>query len=161
MKCVKEESDTLLQSELYFCSHYQYLFLMEVLFLTTITTSQHIFQVCVIFTTCIIFMRLKLCMLYLIIFSLFSVTCILEVTAFFLLVQLWNERFKVFQNEVIQHVQFLKQQHAIALQNFKTKMDTKIPKKPHLSRELINERKVQVLTSLKYSFEIEAIYTIA
>ncbi|KAI5081749.1 hypothetical protein GOP47_0001492 [Adiantum capillus-veneris] len=57
--------------------------------------------------------------------------------------RLWSERFKVFQSEVIEHAQFLKQQHLLALQNFKTKMDTRTPKKPQLSRELLNERKVQ------------------
>ena len=60
-------------------------------------------------------------------------------------IQLWKGRFKVFQDEVIQHAQFLKQQHAIALQSFRNKMFTRIPKKPQLSRDLLNERKVQVM----------------
>ncbi|MCO5548143.1 hypothetical protein L7F22_001601 [Adiantum nelumboides] len=63
---------------------------------------------------------------------------------------LWNERFKVFQNEVIEHAQCLKQQHVLALQNFRTKMDTRTPKKPQSSRELLNERKTFLGKQGKY-----------
>ncbi|KAH7424001.1 hypothetical protein KP509_12G084900 [Ceratopteris richardii] len=73
--------------------------------------------------------------------------------------KLWSERFKVFQNEVIQHAQYLKQQHVVALENFRAKMDTRVPKKPQSSRDLLNERKVQVYMEIHvpilYSEECE------
>lgn len=58
--------------------------------------------------------------------------------------QLWDERLKNFQKEVVDHAQRLKQQHIAALQHFKEKMASKTPVKAQWSRELLKQRRIQV-----------------
>ncbi|KAH7294211.1 hypothetical protein KP509_28G060900 [Ceratopteris richardii] len=57
--------------------------------------------------------------------------------------QLWDERLKSFQKEVVEHAQRLKQQHVAALQHFKEKMSSKTPIKAQWSRELLKQRRIQ------------------